>query len=166
LEKLAMRTSGSLIRLIHFLVLLLPGLVAGATFGIWQGYDPRGLDAAAFVAVHQEAVRGLNALLPALGIGSVVLVGIGAWLARKERPTMWLFLLALLCMAAGGIITRFFNQTINAEVIGWTATTVPANWTALRASWWNWHIVRTLFALAGFALSIAAVLWHRPGAEQ
>ncbi len=156
-----MRLPGWFTPAIHFLALVLPGLIAGATFGIWQGYDPRGLDAAAFIAVHQEAVRGLNVLLPALGIGSVILLGVAAWLARKDRPAVWLFLIALVCMVAGGVVTRLFNQTINAEIIGWSAANVPDNWTALRASWWDWHIVRTLFALAGFAVAIAAVLRRR-----
>jgi hypothetical protein len=156
-----MRAPGWPTNAAHFLALLLPGLIAGATFGIWQGYDPRGLDAAAFVAVHQEAVRGLNVLLPAFGIGSVILMGVAAWLARKDRPALWLFLVALLCMAAGGVITRLFNQTINAEVMGWSVANVPGNWATLRASWWDWHIIRTLLALAGFAVAITAVLRRR-----
>ncbi len=159
-----MQDSGGFTRMIHFLVLLMPGLVAGATFGIWQGYDPRGLDSAAFVAVHQEAVHGLNRLLPALGLGSIVLLGVAIWRARRERPTMWLFLVALICMAAGGVTTRLFNQTINVQVMTWTASDLPANWEALRASWWNWHILRTLTALAGFAAVIAAIVCRRPSA--
>ena len=55
-----MRTSGSLIRLIHFLVLLLPGLVAGATFGIWQGYDPRRLDAVSSYVSGIDAVQAAD----------------------------------------------------------------------------------------------------------
>jgi hypothetical protein len=161
-----MHASGGFTRVIHFLVLLMPGLVSGATFGIWQGYDPRGLDAAAFVAVHQEAVRGLNALLPALGLGSVVLLGIAAWRARKERPTMWLFLVAVMCMAAGGAITRFFNQMINVQIMTWTASDLPANWAELRLSWWNWHILRTLTAMAGFAAAISAILCRPPNAAR
>ena len=160
-----MRASGRFAPLILFFAVFFPGLVAGATFGIWQGYDPRGLEAAAFVAMHQEAVRGLNVLLPALGIGSVLLLGAAAWLARKQRLAFWLFLIALLFMAAGGVTTRFFNQTINAEVMGWTVASLPANWEALRESWWHWHVVRTLFALAGFAVALAAGLFRRRGAE-
>jgi hypothetical protein len=156
-----MRAPGWLTNAAYFLALLLPGLIAGATFGIWQGYDPRGLDAAAFVAVHQEAVRGLNVVLPAFGIGSVIIMGVAAWLARKDRPAFWLFLVALVCMAAGGVITRLFNQTINAEIMGWSVTNVPGNWVALRANWWDWHIIRTLLALAGFAVAVTAVLRRR-----
>ncbi len=156
-----MRVPGWPTQVTHFLALLLPGLIAGATLGIWQGYDPRGLDAAAFLAVHQEAVRGLNVLLPAFGIASVILTGFAAWLARKDRPALWLFLVALVCMAAGGVITRLFNQTINADVMGWSVANVPGNWQALRANWWDWHIIRTLFALVGFAVVITAVLRRR-----
>lgn len=146
---------------VHFLALLLTGLVAGAVFAVWQGYDPRGLDAAAFVAVHQGAVRGLNVLMPVLGLGSLVFIAISAWSVRKERLTLGLLVLALLCLAAAGIITPVYNQPINAEVMGWTPARVPQNWTALRETWWTWHVVRTVLALAGFTLVTAGVLWSR-----
>lgn len=154
----------NLTRIFLFLALLCAGLVAGTTFGIWQGYDPRALDAAAFVTVHQGSVHGLNVLLPALGFITIASLAISAWLARRARPALWLLLAALVCMAAGGVITRFINQPINAEVMNWTAASVPQNWQALRETWWNWHIVRTLTTLAGFALLIATVLWgHTSG---
>lgn len=110
-------------------------------------------------------MRGLNVLLPSLGIGGVVLMGTAAWLARRERPALWLFLVALVCMAAGGVIPRLFNQTINAEVMGWSVANMPDNWAELRASWWGWHIVRTFFAFVGFAVAITAVLSRRSGDE-
>jgi uncharacterized membrane protein len=151
--------SDALPRIFLFIALIGAGLLAGATFGIWRGYDPRGLDAAAFVAVHQEAVRGLNVLLPALGFLTIACLAVSAFLRRRERPALWLLLAAIVFMVASGAVTRFLNQPINAEVMGWSRTSVPANWQELRESWWYWHVSRTLTTFAGFVLIAGTALW-------
>ena len=153
--------SNSLPRILLFIALIGAGLIAGATFGIWRGYDPRGLDAAAFVAVHQEAVRGLNVLLPAIGLVTILSLALSAFLLRRERAAMWLLLAPLALMAAGGIVTRFFNQPINAEIMGWDAANLPANWQALRETWWKWHLARTFTTFAGFVLIALTVIFAR-----
>jgi uncharacterized membrane protein len=153
--------SDQLPRILLFVALIGAGLLAGAPFGIWRGYDPRGLEAAAFVAVHQEAVRGLNVLLPALGFVTIASLAVAAFLLRRERPALWLLLAALVLMAASGSITRFFNQPINAVVMGWSTTSVPANWQELRESWWYWHVARTMTTFAGFGLIAVTVLFGR-----
>ena len=146
---------------VHFLALLFTGLIAGAVLAVWQGYDPRGLNAAAFVAMHQGAVRGHSVLMPALALGSLVFIAVSAWYVRNDRVTLGLFGAALLCLVAAGVITAVYNQPVNAEVMGWTAARVPRNWAALRETWWYWHVVRTVLVLAGFALVTAGVLWSR-----
>jgi uncharacterized membrane protein len=158
--------SDALTRILLFIALVSAGLLAGATFGIWRGYDPRGLDAAAFVAVHQEAVRGLNVLLPALGLITIASLAVSAFLLRRERPAPWLLLAALVFVAASGAITRFLNQPINAEVMGWNAMSMPANWQELRETWWSWHVTRTFTTFAGFVLVAATVLWGRDRSQR
>lgn len=156
--------SDRLPRILLFVALIGAGLLAGATFGIWRGYDPRELEAAAFVAMHQEAVRGLNVLLPALGFVTIASLAVSAFLLRRERPALWLLLVALVLMAASGSITRFFNQPINALVMGWSTTSVPANWQELRETWWSWHVARTFTTVAGFVIIAATVLFGRQNA--
>lgn len=147
--------------LLQFLAVLLLALVAGSVFGIWRGYDPTVLTAAAFVEMHQGAVRGLNVLLPALAMAAILLTLVLGWLARGKGTAFWLYLGALLLMVAAGVVTRFFNQPINAEVMAWTIGSTPANWMDLRAAWWNWHVLRTGLSVCAFALLLAAVLLDR-----
>jgi uncharacterized membrane protein len=148
--------------LCQFLAALVFALVAGSVFGIWRGYDPTVLTPAAFVEMHQGAVRGLNVLLPALGFASIALTLMLVWSARGKRHVFWLYLSALLFMAAAGVTTRFFNQPINALVMEWSADALPADWNDLRARWWSWHLWRTGFSLCALTLLLAAIILDRP----
>ena len=148
--------------LCQFFAALTFALVAGSVFGIWRGYDPAVVMPATFVEMHQGAVRGLNVLLPVLGFASI---GLPLFLVRSALgtgPVFWLYLSALLFRAAAGVTTRFFNQPINELVMGWTVDALPANWSELRAQWWNWHLWRTGFSISALALLLAALVLDRP----
>lgn len=150
-----------LVMSLQFLVALLFSMVAGSVFGIWRGYDPTAYQAATFLEMHQGAVRGLNTLLPGLALLSIVLTVALAWLARGKGAVLWLYLAVLLLMIAGGVVTRFVNQPINAQVMGWTVDSLPPNWSDLRATWWNWHLVRTGLSMLAIALLLAAIMVDR-----
>lgn len=136
-------------------------LVAGSTFGIWLGYDPAAYSALTFLETHQGAVRGLNTLLPSMGLGALALTGLLAWLNRHDRPVLAAYVAALLLIAAAGAITRLVNQPINAEIMIWTADTMPDHWGAVRDTWWNWHVVRTFASMAGMLALLIAVHCER-----
>lgn len=146
---------------LQFLSGLLFSLVAGSVFGIWRGYNPLTYSPATFVEMHQGAVRGLNQLLPGIAFASIVLVVALAWLARSKGIVFWLYVGAIALMIAGGLVTRFVNQPINAQVMTWTAETLPANWGAIRDSWWTWHIVRTGISVLAMAILLAGIIADR-----
>jgi len=147
--------------LLQALALLLISLVVGSMFGIWRGYVAADYSPATFIEVHQSAVRGLNVLLPAIALLSLILTAILAFLARGSHPAFALYLGAIVAVIAGGLVTRFGNQPINAEVMLWTADTLPANWEELRDRWWTWHIVRFVVTALAEMLLIGAVFAHR-----
>jgi hypothetical protein len=66
-------------------------------------------------------------------------------------------------IAIGGAITRLANQPINDLVMAWTPTSLPDNWTALRDSWWGWHLGRLAVTIGAELLLIAAVFADREG---
>jgi hypothetical protein len=147
--------------LLQGLAILLLSLVLGTVFGIWRGYDPAGYTAPTFVEVHQGAVRGLNVLIPALGGATLVAVAALAILGRDRPPVLWLYGLAFLAVAIGGLITRFGNQPINDVVMGWSPATLPADWTVLRDRWWSFHLYRLAATFAAEVLLLAAVFTQR-----
>jgi uncharacterized membrane protein len=145
------------------LALLLVGLVAGSMFGIWRGYDITTYAPATFVEVHQGAVRGLNNLLPTMAAAALALVLLLAMVGRNRPMALGLYLAAALAIIVGGIITRFLNQPINDQIMGWSPASIPADWTALRDNWWTWHLVRLAATLGAEVLLITAVFADREG---
>jgi uncharacterized membrane protein len=146
---------------LRFFAALLFSMVAGSVFGIWRGYDLTTYTATTFLEMHQGSVRGLNVLLPALALVSILLTAGLTLLARGKGLVFWLYLGALVLMILGGMVTRFVNQPINAQIMGWTLGSLPANWAELRADWWSWHLVRTGLSVLAMALLLAAIISDR-----
>lgn len=136
--------------------LLLCGLLVGTMFGIWFGYNPQGISGPAYVEVQQQAITALNVPLPILGAVCVVLCLVCAYLGRDQPARLYLFLAAAVLLVAAGVITRFLNQPINAVVMTWNPQSPPPEWVALRDQWWQWHTLRTVIAIVGFALMLVA----------
>ena len=145
-------------RIVGFANLLLAALLIGTMFGIWLGYNPMELSAGAYIEQQQHAIRALNVVMPVLGALVALLTLASALLARRSRTQFALFVGALICFVAAGVVTRFLNQPINAVVIVWSALAPPANWIELRDAWWQWHMLRTVIGIVGLSLLIAANL--------
>jgi hypothetical protein len=138
--------------------LLLCGLLVGAMFGAWLMLRPARLDAPTYVLVQQNAIRALNDVLPALGGITILITLAAAFAAREDRTRVIMLIVAGACLAAAGLITRFWNQPINATVMTWSAAAPPPDWTGLRDQWWFWHVVRLSSTLVAFCLIIGAVM--------
>lgn len=147
-----------LIVTIRFVSLFLTALLVGTMFGIWLGFNPAALSSSAFVEMQQNAIRALNVSFPVLGFVCIVLTATLAVLTKADKRARWLLVIAALCLAAAGLITRFANQPINAVVMSWSAQAPASNWAELRDTWWHWHTLRTAVALAGFALALLAAV--------
>ncbi len=143
---------------LQFVDIMTVALLAGTVFGVWRGYDPAGYSPAAFLEIHQGAVRGLNTLLPVMGAAAILLTGALAWNAKGTSLPFGLYLVAMVAMIAAGLITRFGNQPINATVMTWTAGAMPSGWEELRDTWWRWHMFRVGATIAALAVLVAAVL--------
>lgn len=143
-------------RLIGFINIMIIALMAGTVFGIWLGYNPAEYSSSTFVEQQQAAIRALNVTLPVLGAIAILLTIISAYLARASSNTLYLLLTTILFLLVAALVTRFGNQPINAIVITWSIQAPPENWTTLRDSWWQWHIIRTLAMIAALSLILLA----------
>jgi uncharacterized membrane protein len=145
---------------IDFANVLFAALSVGAMFGVWLVFNPAGLDASFYVALHQQGIRKLNTAMPALGAATILLTIAAAVLGRGDGTRFILLIGAVVCFAAAALTTRFLNQPINAIVMTWSSDSPPTNWTGLRDEWWRWHLIRLVAGLGGLSLLIAATLKH------
>jgi hypothetical protein len=150
---------------VKFASIVFAALVAGGMFVIWAGYDPAALSPSAYVEQQQNAIRGLNVLMPVLGAIAVLATLVSAWLQRKSRKALVLLVVAAAFLILSGLITRLGNQPINALVMTWDIARPPANWAELRDQWWGFHRLRTISGL----IALVLVTWagvHPKGAEK
>ena len=150
--------------IIDFANLLFAALLVGAMFAVWLVFNPAGLNAGTYVALHQQGVRTLHPALPILGIATILATVTAAVLGRADNTRFWWLIATALCFAASGLITRFLNMPINAVVMTWNSDSLPTNWMGLRNAWWRWHCLRLLTRLVGFSLLLVATLknnWTR-----
>jgi uncharacterized membrane protein len=143
------------------IAILLIALIAGSTFGIWQGYNPALYSRDTFLEVHRGAVQGLNTLLPMMGLATMIMTLVLTLRSDRQTAVRGLYWVTLALLVLAGLITRLANQPINAVVVAWTADTVPGNWTELRDNWWFWHTVRTLVSIAALTGLVTATLAAR-----
>lgn len=141
-------------RTIRFFNVVMAALVAGAIFGIWLGYNPKGLSAPTFIEQQQSAISALNTLMPILGLITILLTVSSAILHKKEKKAFAVLLIAILFLVLTGITTRFGNQPINSIVMTWDMNTPPDNWIELRDQWWTYHTIRTSTALVALCLVV------------
>lgn len=147
---------------IRFAALLLAALSAGAMFGIWLAFNPKGLDGASYVTLQQQGIRQLNVVMPLMGAATIVATLAAAAMARGDKTLLGLLVAAAFAFVAAGLITRFLNQPINAVVMGWSPASVPEGWIPLRDAWWRWHIARLLCGIGGLSLLILAEILRDP----
>lgn len=146
--------------IVDFASLLSAALLGGALFGVYLSFNPAGLNAATYITHQQQGIRRLHPVMPGLGALTILLTVVAAGLAFRasERRQSLLLLTAAVCFAAAGVITRFWNQPVNSQVIAWSADAPPANWMTLRDKWWRSHQLRTVMGLVGLGASITAAL--------
>ena len=142
------------ILIIRFLNILMAGLIAGTLFGIWIGYNPQSYSAQTYIEHQQSVIKSLNTLMPLLGLFTIILTIISAFMQRNYQSVFITLLIAAIFLIISGLVTRFGNQPINSIVMTWDKTSVPNNWTELRDKWWSLHIIRAVTSMVAFCLIV------------
>lgn len=111
-----------------------------------------------WLAVQQHLYRGWGPFYGApVEIGALCVSGVLAWREWGGRsPTV----LAALCYAGMIAVFFIFNAPVNHALNGWTARTLPADWSRWRLQWEIGH------ALAAVLAVIALLLLLRGGHKE
>ncbi len=151
-----------LLKLAHFLHIMLYALVAGVMWGTWLslGRTMTEYDAATFLADGKHMIANLATVMPALMISTGVVSLIMVILLFRHGATTpaWLALAALVALVAVITVTLAVEVPIDNKTKTWTTATLPADWEQIRSRWANFHTLRTFLSLAGLAAAVGAPL--------
>ena len=147
-----------------FVALFLLALVTGVFWGTWFTLT-RSIEtfsATEFIHIGQTIIGNvawpMRILMPAcilFMIMSALLV------AEKNSAGFYLSVTACLLIVVALLITLLVEVPIDNQIRTWTAETVPADWTTLRACWETFHAARTFVSLGSLGSLILAVLSTR-----
>jgi hypothetical protein len=140
---------------IRFANIILAALLAGTSFGIWVGLNPKNYSPTTYLEQQQNLVLSLHSLMVSFVILATLVTLVSAFLNRKHKAVFLALLLASALFASCILISRFGNLPIQKEMLTWQAGQLPENWTFLRDKWWSFHIARTIVEL----LALVLVAW-------
>jgi uncharacterized membrane protein len=154
------------LRIAQFTNILLFALVMGVFWGTWFSLSRSiaSITPEAFLEIGHIMIanlgRPMSLLLPAALISSALVIVV---LFRQRRmPAFYLALAGLLLMVGALVVTLTVNVPIDDEINRWTATTLPADWMAIRDRWQFYHTIRTFAAIGGVACAIGSALRWSP----
>jgi uncharacterized membrane protein len=143
------------IPIVRFLSIIVAGLLAGVSFGIWIGFNPSGLSPSTYIEQQQNMLQSLRTLMVSLVVLATIITILSAYLQKHEKSAFISLILAAVFFITCILITRFGNKPIDDIVITWTKDSIPNNWTELRDNWWSFHILRTVAEI----LALLLVTW-------
>jgi len=142
------------ITIVRFVNIVMAGLIAGILLGIWLGFNPMTYSFATYLEHQQGAIKALNILMPALGLITIILTLVSAFLQKTNKVVFVTLMVAAILLVTSGLLTKFGNQPINKIVMTWHNTDVPTHWTELRDKWWTLHQIRAMSAIIAFLLIV------------
>jgi uncharacterized membrane protein len=155
------RPMPALLTAAHPAAMVLTGVLAGAVLATWLSEASVGGSTELWIAYHQAVTPAYTRVVPPLG-GLALIAALAAlaasWPSPRDRR---LILAAVACLVIGLVVTVVVHFPINAEIATWQPADPPADWQQFRDRWLAAHAVRTIFAVAGFALLVACCRQRR-----
>jgi hypothetical protein len=140
-----------------FLLALVTGIFWGTWFTLTRSITT--FSAAEFIHIGQTIIANVAWPMRFLMPACILMMISSAWLLPgKKWAAFYLSFLACLLIIIALLITLMVEVPIDNQIKAWTATTVPLDWTMIRARWERFHAARTFVSLASLASFIAAVL--------
>ena len=148
--------------ILRLVVLLLASLATGALMVLWVGLAramARISSASAYTEFHQATNHTFEPYMPIVltgaMLGGVVLAAIFPFMHFAAGA---LGVAGAFCYAAVIAITLPTNLRINNLIARWSIEAPPENWTAVRARWIRFHILRTLISVPALGSCVLSVL--------
>ncbi|MFF4290706.1 anthrone oxygenase family protein [Streptomyces sp. NPDC001633] len=146
------------LRLVHGIALLCTGLLAGA-FGYGAANLVPTFNAVPLemrLSFHAELMK-MNGITMQAAMGASILSSLTLAVLTAGRARLLAGAAGLLALASF-LITRFGNVPINGRIKQWAVTAAPADHAEILRRWELFNDIRTLTAIAAFALLIVLAL--------
>ena len=148
-------------RVLQLAVLVFAALATGGLMVNWVGLGRAmsRLSVSTYVEFHQATNHTFNPYMPIVVVGTI-LGGIVLAIISQGIHSLSgnLAIAGSVCYAAVLAIALSTDVRINKQIGRWSIESPPNDWSAVRARWVRFHIVRTLFSLPGLACYILACL--------
>jgi uncharacterized membrane protein len=139
-------------------------LVTGAFWGTWftltrslSEFPPDN-----FIRIGKTIIANVAWPMRILMPATLIILLWLCFATSRIRPSFYFFLVTLILMVITLIITVGVEVPIDNQIKVWTPDTLPPNWTDLRATWDQFHALRTLTSVVSFiSLSIGVVIDDR-----
>ena len=120
------------------------------------------LDGSLWLAVQQHLYRGWGAVFGPVEIAALASTGVilaVTWRTGARRT----YVLAVVCYAAMIAVFFLFNAPVNEALNGWSAATLPIDWSIYRLRWEIGHAFSAALAVIAFVALVRQ--WKREAAE-
>jgi uncharacterized membrane protein len=140
-----------------FLLALVTGVFWGTWFTLTRSIET--FSAGEFIDIGQTIIRNvawpMRILMPACILFMILSA---SYIPKGNSAGFYFGVAACLLIVIALLITLLVEVPIDNQIRTWTAQTVPANWTTLRARWQVFHTARTFVSLASLGSLILSVL--------
>jgi hypothetical protein len=111
------------------------------------------LDGPMWLTVQQRLYRGWG---PIFGPIEIAALATAAWLYFISPAQRRSYLIAGVCFALMLVCFFVFNDPVNKAVLGWTVSTLPADWPDYRARWEIGHALAAALSVIAFFVLVVA----------
>jgi uncharacterized membrane protein len=150
---------GPFVHIFEFVNLFFAGMLAGAEFAVRFGVRAAigALDPEPSIRLRQALIRTLRVVVPAVYVPTV-LTGIAVTIGNAGGTGFAVQCAAMAALLGWTLATFTGTVPINVAILDeWQADAPPADWKMTIRRWERLDTVRTLAAVAAFALFLAAV---------
>jgi hypothetical protein len=141
--------------------MFLAALATGGLMVNWVGLAramARISSASAYTEFHQATNRTFDPYMPIVVFGAIF-GGIAlVMVSGVNSASGQLAILGAVCYAGVIAITLPTNLRTNKLIARWSIQSPPDNWTAIRAGWIRYHVLRTLVSVPGLICYILSGL--------
>jgi uncharacterized membrane protein len=132
-----------------FLLMLITGVFWGTWFTLTRSIESFSPDE--FIHIGKVIIANVAMPMRVIMPAGILLMLLSLWIyKRKKTASFYIGILSVILIIATLLITLLVLVPIDNNIKMWTATTIPADFEAIRHKWRTYHAIRTFLSLASF----------------